>query len=104
MHLPRIFRDSVSHKASRPYKTDQGAGGVFLFTDGSVTTIRDDVDITLLRNLIGIADGQVLGEFPRLRPDRRTSYQQILVLEIPRNKPGAAAELDGPGPARRREP
>ncbi len=76
-----------------PYKTDKGVGGVFLFADGAVTTIRDDIDLALLRNLVQIADGQVIGDFPRLQPVRRGRTEQALVLEIPRNKPGAVAKL-----------
>ncbi len=76
-----------------PYKTDNGSGGVFVFADGSVTTIRDDVDMALLRNLIQIADGQPIGDIPRLQPVRRSRSEQVLVLTIPRDKPGAPAKL-----------
>lgn len=76
-----------------PYKTDKGSGGVFVFADGSVTTIRDDIDMALFRNLIQIADGQRIGEIPRLQPVRRSRSEQVLVLTIPQDKPGAPAKL-----------
>ncbi|MBL7041977.1 MAG: DUF1559 domain-containing protein [Pirellulaceae bacterium] len=76
-----------------PYKTEKGSGGVFVFADGSVTTIRDDIDIELLRNLVQIADGQRIGDIPRLQPVRRSRSEQVLVLTIPRDKAGAPAKL-----------
>ncbi len=76
-----------------PYKTAEAAGGVFVRADGSATTIRADIDPELLRNLIRIDDGQAVGEIPELVPTPSRRRQQALVIEIPRDKPGAKARL-----------
>ena len=76
-----------------PYKTDKASGGVFLRADASVTTIGTDVDMTVLRNLIQIADGHPVPEGPALEPSRRSRQPQIAVIEIQRTAAGATAKL-----------
>jgi len=76
-----------------PYKTDKASGGVFARVDGSVTTIRTDVDMQVLRNLIQIDDRQRIPEIPTLEPSRRSRQEQILVIEIQRTPAGPTAKL-----------
>lgn len=55
-----------------PYKTAKGHAGAFLFCDGSVTTILDNIEPDSLRKLLAINDGQVIqeNEIPTLGPGR----------------------------------
>ncbi|HIQ22021.1 MAG TPA: hypothetical protein EYH34_12435 [Planctomycetes bacterium] len=76
-----------------PWKTDKGSGGVFLRGDGSVTTIRSDVDMELLRNLIVIADGHPIPEVPTLEPSRPRGQRPIPVIAIERTAAGPTAKL-----------
>jgi len=76
-----------------PYKTDKASAAVFVRADGSATTIRADVDIKTLRNLLQIADGQRIPDVPALRPTRTSRQQQIAVIEIQRTATGPTAKL-----------
>ncbi|MHC4400048.1 MAG: DUF1559 family PulG-like putative transporter [Planctomycetota bacterium] len=75
-----------------PYQTENARGGVFLFGDGTVKAIRQDVDGQLLRNLITIADGTPIGEVPQFAPTH-PRREQIPVVEIRRTETGATAKL-----------
>ena len=76
-----------------PYKTDKASAAVFVRADGSATTIRADVDIKTLRNLLQIADGQRIPDVPALRPRRTSRQGQIAVIEIERTAAGPTAKL-----------
>jgi len=76
-----------------PYKTAQGAGGVFLFADTTVHTIRDDADPEVMRRLLLIADGQRV-ETAQL-PSIAVPYgpQALPVLELNLGGPHPSARL-----------
>lgn len=78
-----------------PYKTDKGAGGAFVFADGFATTVREDIDIALLRSLVQIADGGLvdIDDIPKLQPVSRDHDEPVLVLTVPRDTPDAVAKL-----------
>lgn len=77
-----------------PYESGGIASGVFLFGDGSVRSIRSDINPTTLRNLLTISDGQVIGEIPgNQRPRPRRGVTQAQVIEIIRTDKGVRARL-----------
>jgi hypothetical protein len=76
-----------------PYKSQEASGGVFLFGDGSVKAIRDDVDLQTWWDLFQIADGRPIGDVPELRPSPPRRHQQIEVIQIDRGEGGITARL-----------
>ena len=78
-----------------PYKTDAGSGGVFVYGDGSVRAIRDDVDIQTWRCLFRIDDRgrEVEGDVPGLRPSRGYRGYPMRVVYIDRGAEGVTARL-----------
>lgn len=67
-----------------PYRNSRGKGGVFLYGDGSVRTIRDDVEEEDWKNLLLISDGNVVGDPPQLsgRPSGRRAKPAAQFIEI----------------------
>ena len=81
-----------------PYEARGVKAGLFLYCDGSVRTIRADVDMKTLRNLLMIGDGNPIGEVPsfdapRRRPRRSPGIKQVQVIEIIRTEKGVQARL-----------
>jgi hypothetical protein len=81
-----------------PYKTDAGSGGVFVFADGHVGAIREDVDIETWRCLFRIDDrGRVVWvwrDVPEIRPSRGYGEGPMRVIYIDRGDEGATARLE----------
>ena len=78
-----------------PYRTSTASAGVFLFADASVRTIRSDINVNDLRNLLGINDANAVGEIPQLEVprQRRRSRPQVQFIEIIRGKDGLRARF-----------
>ncbi len=81
-----------------PYEVGKLKAGEFLWCDGSVRTIRSDIDMQTLRNLILISDGNVIGEIPgsgptRGRPGPRSGVKAAQSIEIIRDAKGVRARL-----------
>lgn len=77
-----------------PYESSGVASGEFLLCDGSVRSIRSDIDLTTLRNLLTIADGNSIGDIPgSQRPRPRRGVKQAQVIEIIRTDKGVRARL-----------
>ncbi len=77
-----------------PYESSGVASGVFLFSDGSVRSIRSDINPTTLRNLLTIADGNLIEELPgSQRPRPRRGVNRAQVIEIIRTGKGVRARL-----------
>jgi hypothetical protein len=78
-----------------PYKARDHAAGIFLRGDGSVTAIRDDVNLADWRNLWQVADGRAIGEIPQLPSSVQGPRQPpgLTILEIPIGQPGASARV-----------
>ncbi len=76
-----------------PYKTDQGAGGVFVYADGSPHAISDRIDLHVLSCLVHIADQQ------------RISWDDVPTIPTPGGPPRAMPVLElklgGPEPSAR---
>jgi len=75
-----------------PYKTEQGAGGVFVYADGSSHAISDRIDLHLLRCLVHIADLQEVGDVPTIPTPGRLPTA-LPVLELKLGQPGPSARL-----------
>ncbi len=78
-----------------PHKLDDRTAGVFVRVDGSVSTIRDDVDPADWRRLLQIADGERLGKIPGSPSPAEVARRPegTPLLEIPLKQPGASARL-----------
>lgn len=77
-----------------PYKSPKAASGLFLFADGSVRNIRNDIELETLRNLLTIADGNPIGEIPSdNRPRTQRDVKQAQVIEVIITAQGPAARL-----------
>lgn len=77
-----------------PHRFGEHTVGVFLWADGGVSCLRDDLDLKTLRSVVQIADGGPRDPFPdfgvrQLPPGFR--YEPV--LEIPAAQPGASARL-----------
>ena len=77
-----------------PYESRDARAGVFLISDGSVRTIGSAIPMMTLRNLITIADGQVIADFPGIQSTRRRpGIKRAQMIEIVRTDKGATARL-----------
>jgi len=79
-----------------PYKSGSSAFGPFSFADGSVQSLRADIDMRTLRNLLQKADGNPVGEFGgRQRPRGRAAPRRMQAVEILRSGGKTTARLVG---------
>jgi hypothetical protein len=76
-----------------PYRIGDKAGGVFLWADGSVRTIRTDIEAQTLQNLLHIADGQPIGSIPSLDATGPSGPPRMPVIEIRSGASGPTARL-----------
>lgn len=76
-----------------PFRIGDKAGGVFLRADGSVTTIRSDIEAQTLQDLLHIADGHPIGNVPSLNTAGASGPPRIPVIEIRTDSSGATARL-----------
>jgi len=79
-----------------PYKTAQGAGGIFLLAEGWWRAIREDADPEAIRHLILIADGTPLdwSNLPSIpRPRGPGEPTALPVLELTLDSPQPSARL-----------
>ena len=77
-----------------PYEIGKLKSGQFLICDGSVRTIRSDINMQTLRNLILISDGNVIGKIPGGgSPRPRPGVKAAQFIEIIRDAKGVRARL-----------
>lgn len=76
-----------------PFATKTAKASVFLRLDGSVSTVRSDIDPELLRRLFLIGDRQVVGNAPTLDAPNQNARRSVPVIEIIKGKDGIVAKL-----------
>jgi len=63
INSPRILVASANAQAGMSFNSGHTGGAQFLLADGSVRFLSENLNLIVLRNLISIQDGAVLGEF-----------------------------------------
>ena len=77
-----------------PFHAKAGKAGLFLRADGSVATIRQDIDKELLRRLLTINDRQVVTPAPTIDPPGlQARRRKVAVIEIRRTGKEVQARL-----------
>ena len=76
-----------------PYDAKLGQAGLFVMCDGSVQTIRADIEKEQFRRLLQRNDGMVVGSIPSLNPDQPQNAQRVLVFTYRRTDQGIQAVL-----------
>ena len=65
-----------------PYKSGGISFGAFAMADGAVHTLRDDIKMETLRNLLQQNDGNPVGEFGRNRARGGRGAKRMQAVEI----------------------
>ena len=76
-----------------PFATKAAKASVFLRADGSVSTVRADIDRELLRRLFLIGDRKGMGNVPTLDSPSHDTRGSEPVIEIVKRKDGIVAKL-----------
>ena len=95
---PRLPALAEKGSFATPHQVDGKQAGVFLWADGSVSTIQSDTELPLLMKLFTIADGDIVRQAGRLPPGISSQIGSVRinaasVIEIIRDKNGPKARL-----------